>query len=280
MRSLTRALAALEVLTSHPSGLSLRELTAKLGVPVASTHRLLEALCDEEFVERSPTTKRYFLGSAALAMSATAGLSARLHHVPPGAIARASVASGETVLLGELWSGRPVCVALALGRRPPRPAGVLGAELPPDRACSARVLVMDANEQRLRGWWRRCIDEHSEQPSPEEDELINAVMQARERGYDMAYHDLDGATWAVSVPVRDTVGRVRQCVTVLSTPTRAARPAVQARYLEVARQAATELRREWETGLQPPARPAARGLTARSVLPAGDAPGTRHAELA
>jgi IclR family acetate operon transcriptional repressor len=240
MRSLSRALAALKVLSSHPAGLTLRELTTELCLPMASTRRMLEALCDEEFLERSPTTKRYYLSAASRALNSTAALSARLHHVPPGAIARAAVAANETVMLAELWSGRPVCVALAPGRRLPRPAEVLGADLHCGRACSWRILVTDVSEDVLRRLWRHSVGNPTGR-LPEEEHVVMAVAKARERGYDISRDEIEPAAWAVSVPVRDLGGRVKQSVTVVSTVSRASRPAVRARYLGVARRAASEL---------------------------------------
>ena len=45
-----------------PGGLTLQELVTRLGIPLASMHRLLAALSEERLVVRSSSTRRYVIG--------------------------------------------------------------------------------------------------------------------------------------------------------------------------------------------------------------------------
>lgn len=66
-----KAIAALEVVAASGSPLSLSEITAQLGVPKASVHRLLGQLEQNQLLRRDLTGKRYFVGDRAIRLSYT-----------------------------------------------------------------------------------------------------------------------------------------------------------------------------------------------------------------
>lgn len=62
VQSLTRALAILEILAEHDSGLSLTELAGLAGLPTSTTHRLLTTLENKRFVRFNRSTNLWSVG--------------------------------------------------------------------------------------------------------------------------------------------------------------------------------------------------------------------------
>lgn len=69
-RSVLRALAILDALGASEEGMLLTELAADVGYPVSTTHRLLETLASQGYVEREAQSGRYVLGSKILRLQA------------------------------------------------------------------------------------------------------------------------------------------------------------------------------------------------------------------
>jgi IclR family transcriptional regulator, acetate operon repressor len=65
--SVDRALRILALIGSAPTGLSLDELAARLGIPKSSLHRILAALKFRKFVAQPEAGGAYFLGTELLA---------------------------------------------------------------------------------------------------------------------------------------------------------------------------------------------------------------------
>lgn len=62
MQLIDRALNALEILSKNTDGISVSDLSAELGIPASSTHRILSSLKTNHFVLQDEDTRRYRLG--------------------------------------------------------------------------------------------------------------------------------------------------------------------------------------------------------------------------
>jgi DNA-binding IclR family transcriptional regulator len=242
MRSLKRGLAVVAAISQSDTGLSLQELATRLDVPPASMHRLLAALEDEEVIVRSPCNRRYFISPSALTICAAATRTRRLQQIPPGPLARAAVASGQTVFLTEMIESTAVCVALAAGRRAGGAYAELGRQMPWHAAASARVLLLDvADERIIRLFDNRPLQRCAVHTPTSPEEVLSRVQLARRRGYDLCDDELDSGKWGVSVPIRDESGRIRQAVTLIADTTRTRRQTTREGLITLARHTADEL---------------------------------------
>jgi len=61
-------MSVLELLADHAEGLNLVEIAAALNLPVNSTQRLALTLCQLEYAQRDPVSKRFFLTSKLLSV--------------------------------------------------------------------------------------------------------------------------------------------------------------------------------------------------------------------
>jgi IclR family acetate operon transcriptional repressor len=71
MQTITRALVILNRIADDHAGASLAEIAESTKLPLASCHRILAALTQDELIERHPTSKRYRPGPALVRLSAS-----------------------------------------------------------------------------------------------------------------------------------------------------------------------------------------------------------------
>jgi len=62
VQTIERVSSLLDMVGQNPQGFSIRDLSAKLGLPKATIHRLLSSLAYFAYVRQDPKTRNYFLG--------------------------------------------------------------------------------------------------------------------------------------------------------------------------------------------------------------------------
>jgi DNA-binding IclR family transcriptional regulator len=222
MQVVVRSLRVLRLLARSPQGLTLGEISTRLDLPMATTHRLVNVLCGEEFVSRSPSNRRFFLGPAAQEFGHASAPRQSMLVTPHEAIGAASRTTGETTFLSEMSGSRVVCLALVESEHPLRLFVRVGQTMPLHAAASARVLLA----WREDGDVRRLLSEHTfpafttDTPT-DAAAVLDRLRQIRERGYDICESELDEDVWAVSAPVRASTGVVVASVTIAAPHQRA-----------------------------------------------------------
>jgi DNA-binding IclR family transcriptional regulator len=207
VRSLTHALLILERLASELEPVSLHELTAFVGLPKSTVHRLLSTLRSRGFVSQEPTTGRYGIGPIAWVVGSRVPRIARLREVARDPVARLREQTGEAVFVtalhdqlsllvdfvgglhavtvahyGPTWAPAWTTAAgrAALAHRPPAerqhvpdagPAGVLGQDRLFRDGLAERLAVI-----RARGWdVERTADSTLEVAAPVRDHTAAAI---------------------------------------------------------------------------------------------------------
>jgi DNA-binding IclR family transcriptional regulator len=203
MQVVVRALHVLSAIgESRAQGVSLTEISARLGLPPPSAHRLLKVLILEGFVHRDPNTLLHFPGDKLLRLmgpprSTTVAETARRH------VRRLSVAFNETAFVAELLGPRAVCVALAESQRPLRLSVRIGHDLPLHAAASARVLLAYLAVEEARTLLElQNLEKFTADTPGTVAEVMRHLEGIRERGFDICESELDTNVWAVSVPIR------------------------------------------------------------------------------
>jgi IclR family acetate operon transcriptional repressor len=266
MQVVERALATLRALAPHTGGLTLAELATRLDVPQGSMHRLLAVLEREEFVTRSPSNRRYFLGTAARQLVEVNDSRNAVLVTPHPALAEAVERSGETVFLAELVGDRVVCVALVESSHPLRLFVRIGQDLPLHASAAARVLLADREAQEVQ----RLLPGHPLTPFTQAtpstvEQVLERLTLVQARGYDVCDEELDSHVWAVSAPVHVSTGRVVASVTLAAPAHRVADAAARERARQTISLAAVSMSQDlgWtgatEVRSTVPARPSRRG---------------------
>jgi DNA-binding IclR family transcriptional regulator len=246
-----RTLATLRALAPHTSGLSLAALAATLDVPQGSMHRLLAVLEREQFVTRSPSNRRYFLGAAARQLSEVNASRDAVLVAPHEALTDAAAASGETVFLTELIGDRAICVVLAQSQHPLRLFVRIGQDMPLHASAAARVLLAylpPAEAQHLL--LNYPLTQFTRDTPNTVAQVLQHLAEVRARGYDVCNDELDPGVWAVSAPARVSTGRVVASVTLAGPAHRLAAQGVQDASRRTVAEAAKRMSEDlgWEEG--------------------------------
>jgi IclR family acetate operon transcriptional repressor len=216
MQVVVRSLRVLRLLTGETRGLAMGEVAERLGMPLASTHRILSVLESERFVTRSPSNRRYFLGPAARELAGNDLARESPLVTPHEAVAAASRSSGETVFLSELVGNRVICLALAQSEHPLRLFVRVGQEMPLHAAAAARVLLAGRPTEEARALLagRTPLVAFTADTPANVDQVIERLALVSARGYDVCDSELDLNVWAVSAPVRSSTDEVVASVTL------------------------------------------------------------------
>ena len=97
-----RVMDILEILEEYPSGLTLAEISQKIGLPKSSTHRILGVLLERQYIRESYTDGKYLLGYQILSLSKACINSIDLLHEARPYMDALNEEFNETVILGVL----------------------------------------------------------------------------------------------------------------------------------------------------------------------------------
>lgn len=224
MNVVIRTLNALTLVGESQKGISLTEASEKLGYPLATVHRILKVLTNEEFIRRDPISLEYYSGRRLQRISSLARRET-LAAVADINLKGLSEKFNETVMMTQLIDGKAVCVALSESRRPLHLSVSVGHAVPLHAAASARVLYSSFNDDDVRV----LLNNHDflrlmpGTPANSE-EVIDHLKNIRKYDYDVCDNEFDFDIWAVAAPVRDSSGAVVAGIT-LTTPQERSQPA-------------------------------------------------------
>lgn len=212
MQLVIRTVAVLRHLADHPEGRSLVDVAGAIGAPLPTLHRLMTVLVAEEFVARSPDTKRYSLGPGAVSLNRGVR---RVEDVARAHMSELSAVTQETVFLTEMVGHRAVCTALVDGSRPLRLSVRVGQEVPVHAAASARAILAflpprDVEDVLSSHQLTRYTDDTPHTIGAVKEHLSEVAR----RGFDVCDQELDLNVVAISAPVRSHTGEVTASLTL------------------------------------------------------------------
>ncbi|EIE50952.1 transcriptional regulator [Salipiger aestuarii] len=222
-QSVTRALKLLPLLGRDPQrGASLPEIVAYTGLSRPTARRLLLSLIHAGLAEQDALTKRYLLGEETYVLGSLAAQRFGLIDMAHEAIARLAQGTADTAYLSMRRDGFAVCLhkeegaypirtqALQVGFRHPLGVGAgslaILAALPDDE-----VDEMLAQNARLLA---------TEYPRVTQPAVLNAVAEARARGWALNPGMVLENSWAVGRALRRPDGRVVGALSVAAIDSR------------------------------------------------------------
>jgi DNA-binding IclR family transcriptional regulator len=189
LESVTRALHVLGVIAScNDGGIRFSDLCKAANLSNATTHRLLQTLIHEGFVEQCAATRLYNLGFRFLTLGATAANRFNMRDLARTSLQRLAKDTGDTVFLCIPSYYDSVVVDRVEGSYPIKAlAATVGTRRPLGVGSGALALLAFMPEHRCRDIVQRNADRSDTYPQLEPNELRAAIEQTRARGY--AYLD-------------------------------------------------------------------------------------------
>lgn len=123
-------------------GATLADLAAQTGLPRPTIHRVLDVLERNEWVERDPVSKAFFLGQELLCLGYGAALRHPVERIAAPILARLARDTGQTIYLSVRSGYDAVCIARHEGVAPVQTvAQYVGARLPLGHGAGSLALL-------------------------------------------------------------------------------------------------------------------------------------------
>ncbi|MEV7192278.1 IclR family transcriptional regulator [Streptomyces sp. NPDC093510] len=244
MQELARALQLLGAVVETECGTSLSELAARTGIPVSSTSRTLDALCEEGLIARSQHNRRYHVGSAALALAPDAVR--RPFAVGYDEAMRLAQECGERVIVSELFGNQVVCTAVT---EPRTWCGInlfarVGQPMPMHASAAARILLAYQPGAEVMDWLSQRPLTRFTARTPQTLEDVQRLLDvARAREFAISYAELQDGVWAVAAPIRSSTGQVCSGLTIAARAERVEEAEQRSRLIGLVNEAALRVSR-------------------------------------
>jgi IclR family acetate operon transcriptional repressor len=205
MGQLERALDLLELLGER-NDMRPGELSTALGLPRATTHRLLSTLRARGYVEHVAATHSYRLGLAIQQLALQRGDSEIVRLAHP-ALAALRAATGETANLALLTSGKIVYAATLDGVHMPRMTTTVGLEAQPHATALGRAILAGLPaEERDALLGPGPLPGYTSRTTTDRDVLLKELDVAAERGYAVDDQETDVGAVCIAAAINGPQG--------------------------------------------------------------------------
>ena len=202
----TRTLQVLRLLAAAPGPLPASQVAERLGVPRASTYRLLEAMEAEGFVTRFPDEGRWGLGVATFEVGSAYLRRQPLERLGLPVLLRLVARTRRTAHLGILQGPETVYLLVERPRRPDPLVTAVGVRLPAHHTASGRAILAQLPREHVRAVYSR---------SGVPPELAD-LARDRARGWSREQDLVTPGYGSVAAPVLDAGGRPVAAISVTS----------------------------------------------------------------
>lgn len=219
VRALARALTILRELGGEPNGLTLTELSNRVGLAPSTTHRLLTTLETQRFARLAPSDSRWRIGVETFSTGAAFARARDIVEIARPALTELRDRTGETTNLFFADLTEVVCMLQIESPHQMRAMFAVGGRMPMHATAAGKTMLAfmreDAAQRMVAG---SDLPPLTDKTITSSDALLREIREIRDRGV-----ALDGEEHAVGLrcaagPVFDEFGGIVAAVSV-SGPT-------------------------------------------------------------
>jgi IclR family transcriptional regulator, KDG regulon repressor len=202
--SVEKVLKILMAFTPHNQAIGTIEISRRLGFHRTTVSRILQTLKREGFVQQDPQTKRFLLGSSAIALGRAVNQSLKSNLIP---IAKPHIDSLrdvlESTIVLEVFSGNVTLTAyVAEGPPPLRLIGNVGDIVPNHAAASAKViLAFSSAEAKARLVTDAEMPSFTPNTITDPEELLRHLDKIRDKGFSVDNEETGLGVRALGAPI-------------------------------------------------------------------------------
>lgn len=211
--SLGRGLGVMEILATHPAGLTLTEVAEKAGLTRAGARRFLLTLVAAGYA--SQDGRRFLLSSRLISLARTWLSGASLWTFAEPFMREVSQKLNESCSAAILADEDVVYVARVAGARIVSVALHVGTRLPAYCTSMGRVLLSELDDAALESFLSRArIEKNTAKTVTGRAELVVLIRKAGADGYAAVDEELEIGLRSIAVPIRDRGGRIVAAINV------------------------------------------------------------------
>lgn len=202
MQTIDRTAEILHTVGSAPSGLTLTEITARLGLPKTTVYRMLQALVKHDFLRKDALSKIYRLGPALLILGANSLHQWDLRSMARPHLQQLARAINETVCLNVLHKNMAICLETIESDRSTSFVVRVGRQM--EFHCSASgkaILAFLPDEQIRRTLAETGLAACTSRTITDIDQLLEHFQIVRQKGYAFCDGELEIGVRAIAAPI-------------------------------------------------------------------------------
>jgi IclR family transcriptional regulator, KDG regulon repressor len=212
---LERAFKVLDAYSQNGQEPSVSELISKLRIPKSTVHRLINILERHGYLEHSPITRRYHLGSKLVELGMHALGKLDLGNTTTPHLQWLVEQTGETAHLGVLRGGEIISLFHAQGRHVLRPPSTVGRRIPAYCTSLGKAIIAFLPDEEAN----RLIDTFVYKPFTTKTITGAALLRAelkrvRGVGYALDNEEFEEGLKCMGAPIRDHSGRVIAAISI------------------------------------------------------------------
>jgi IclR family KDG regulon transcriptional repressor len=207
MEIVDRIVAIMEALYSIPEGVGITEISKKTGIPKSAVYRMLQALSDNEWASRVPTSRKYRLGLGFAELSARGDYGRYLASVAMGHLEKLRETLGRAVFLICPVYDHCMCLACIPGTGNMKYFVEVGRVMPVHASAGALAVcafLSPKNQEAMIGTADYLAYTPRTMTSPTQ--LRERLLEVNKNEYAICDEEMEEGIVAVSVPVLDKAG--------------------------------------------------------------------------
>lgn len=210
VKSAARVLDIFELLVQHPSGLSLSEICAELGLPKSSGHALLMTLVKRGYLREGRRERSYRLGPALFEIGSAYISGTDLVADGQVVVSEVARACDETVHLAVLDGADVLYIVKEEGTRTIRMVSAVGKRFPAHGTGVGKILLSSLDDTTLaeRFPGARPLAALTPQTITDPEALRAEVARIRSRGYALDHEESTPGLCCVAAPVYGAAGDI------------------------------------------------------------------------
>lgn len=210
-----RAALILDCFSFEQPELSLREITASVGLHKGTAHRILRALACNGLIQQSPTTGNYHLGFKLFRLGNQAVSRLNLREIARPYIVRLMEQTLETVHLAVLDEDKVLYLEKVEGPHALRLPSRVGRHIPTYCTSLGKAMLSCVEESEVRRIIRRYpIRPYTSNTVKKLAELLTELKATRRRGYAVDNEEIEIGLRCVGAPLRDYSRRMVGAISV------------------------------------------------------------------
>ncbi|MBW2207217.1 MAG: IclR family transcriptional regulator [Deltaproteobacteria bacterium] len=219
--SLEKAIEILSLFDSEHQGLSAREISRMLSIPLSTTYKYLDLFLRKGFLSKDARTRELSLGLGIFKMGNLAAERISIVDIALPYMHSLSVKSGETVTLTVLHGMEGLCVETVESPRIVRLTIRKGSTLPLHAGASQKVLLAYQDESFIDAMIEeKGLAKLNENTITDAAQLKNELELIRKQGFTQSVSEVDAGAGSIGAPVFDHSGGVTAGLTLVGPANR------------------------------------------------------------
>jgi IclR family acetate operon transcriptional repressor len=213
---LERTFSVLGLFASGRSEWTTTELSQQCGLPVPTVHRIVISLSSHGFLVRDPSSKRFRLGPAAIALGRAALSAADLPTIASRLLPRLTAATEETSLLTvpTVAHDGSVCLVRVESPHPLRLSVEPGHRLPLHAGASQKAILAFLPEEDRQRVVSGPLEKFCRLTLDSPDALEKEIEAIRSRGWAYSMEETNPGVWGVAIALLNNAGHAIAAVGV------------------------------------------------------------------